>query len=323
MAFARSVTTPGISSAQRVGKIYRAEQMTEFDSLPKGSLFCFGLGFTCMRLARRLGERSWTVAGTRRHTDDPDDGDVAVHAFSGQARMERAAEVLADVTHIVASIPPGEHGDPILRFHEADLRALPNLKWVGYLSTPAVYGDRQGAIVHEDDAPNPGSVRGARRLDAERAWVSTFDGTGVSVQVFRLSGIYGPGRNALEQLRAGTARIIDKPGQVFNRIHVDDIGTILMASMARPAHGRVYNVADDEACASGDVIRHAAGLLEMEPPVPIPYDSAELSPMARSFYAECKRLDTSRIRTELGVELGYPTYREGLRRILDDMEAAA
>ncbi|WP_193188723.1 SDR family oxidoreductase [Nisaea sediminum] len=299
--------------------------MDEFNSLPKGSLFCFGLGFTCARLARRVQELSWAAAGTRRHVESPDrEGEgIPVHAFSGLAPMERAAEILANVTHIVASIPPGEHGDPILRFHEADLRSLPNLQWVGYLSTPAVYGDRQGAIVHEDDEPNPGSVRGARRLAAERAWVSAFDGTGVSVQVFRLSGIYGPGRNALEQLRAGTARIINKPGQVFNRIHVDDIGTILMASMARPSHGRIYNVADDEACASGDVICYAAELLGMEPPAPIPYNSAELSPMARSFYAECKRLDTGRIRTELGVELAYPTYREGLRRILDDMEAAA
>ncbi|WP_323798125.1 NAD-dependent epimerase/dehydratase family protein [Nisaea sp.] len=219
---------------------------------------------------------------------------------------------------MVASIPPGEEGDPALLQHLADLRALPSLEWVGYLSTPAVYGDRGGAVVHETDLPNPGSERGRRRLAAERAWVSTFENTDVSVQVFRLSGIYGPGRSAIDQLRSGKARIIDKPGQVFNRIHVDDIGTILMASMQRPNHGRIYNVADDEACPSGDVIRYAAELLDMEAPEPIPFDSAELSPMARSFYSECKRLDTARIKSELGVKLAYSTYREGLRSILDD-----
>lgn len=295
-------------------------QMNEFDSLPKGLLFCFGLGFTCSRLARRMRELSWAVAGTRRQVEGParDAGDIPVHAFSGLAPMERAGEILADVTHIVASIPPGEHGDPILRFHDSDLRVLPKLKWVGYLSTPAVYGDRQGATVHEDDEPNPGSVRGERRLAAERAWVSAFRGTGVSVQVFRLSGIYGPGRNAIEQLRAGTARIIDKPGQVFNRIHVDDIGTILLASMARPNHGRIYNIADNEACASGDVVKYAADLLGLERPPSIPFDSADLSPMARSFYSECKRLHTGRLREELGVRLAYPTYREGLDQIFKD-----
>ncbi|UUX48353.1 sugar nucleotide-binding protein [Nisaea acidiphila] len=261
----------------------------------------------------------WDVAGTSRSPRASDNADLVT--FDGTSPIEPA--IFRGVTHIIASIPPGEAGDPALVRHAADLRMLPDLRWVGYLSTPAVYGDRGGALVSEEDAPRPGSERGRRRLAAERAWVEAFEGTAVSVQVFRLSGIYGPGRSALDQLRAGTARIIDKPGQVFNRIHVDDIGTILMASMERPHHGRVYNVADDEACPSGDVIRYAAELLGVQPPAPISYDSAELSPMARSFYAECKRLDTTRIKTELGVELAYPTYREGLRRILDDLESAA
>jgi nucleoside-diphosphate-sugar epimerase len=254
----------------------------------------------------------------RDHGDGGIGSLVDMYAFSGKEPISNVAEALKDVTHIIASIPPNKDGDPALLFHQEALCALQNLKWVGYLSTPAVYGDRGGAFVHEDDDPNPGSARGARRLAAERAWVSAFEDTDVSVQVFRLSGIYGPGRSAIDQLRGGKARIIDKPGQVFNRIHVDDIGTILMASMQRPHHGRIYNVADDEACPSGDVIRYAAELLGMEPPEPIPFDSAELSPMARSFYSECKRLDTARIKSELGVELAYPTYREGLRSILDD-----
>jgi nucleoside-diphosphate-sugar epimerase len=225
----------------------------------------------------------------------------------------------AGVTHVIDSIPPDAGGAPPLRCHRDMLRACPTLRWVGYLSTPAVYGDRRGGQAREDEAPTPGSARGERRAAAERDWVAAFGGTAVAVQVFRIAGIYGPGpgRNPVEALRAGTARIIDKPGQVFNRIHVDDIGSVLLASMARPRHGGIYNVADDEACPSGDPIRYAAGLLGVAAPEPIPYDSAELSPMARSFYAECKRLDTRRIRGELGVTLAYPTYREGLAALED------
>ncbi|MEQ8331853.1 SDR family oxidoreductase [Nisaea sp.] len=298
------------------------EHSAPFAGPASGKLFCFGLGYTCSRLAARLTDKDWQVGGTTRSGrmhDGWDAGDtIEMHVFSGKEPINGVAEACAGVTHIIASIPPDEDGDPALRFHLSVLRALPNLTWVGYLSTPAVYGDRAGAFVHEDDAPNPGSARGTRRLAAERAWVSAFEDTDVSVQIFRLSGIYGPGRSAIDQLRSGKARIIDKPGQVFNRIHVDDIGTILTASMQRPNHGRIYNVADDEACPSGDVIRYAAALLGMDPPEPIPFDSAELSPMARSFYSECKRLDTARFKSELGVELAYPTYREGLRSLLDD-----
>lgn len=284
-----------------------------------GHLFCFGLGYTCRRLAQRLLKQGWRVSGTTRSGETAaalrQEG-IEAWLFGGDAEDTLDKTAFADVTHIIASIPPGAEGDPALSGPPDWVSSAPLLRWVGYLSTPAVYGDRGGAFVHEDDEPNPGSRRGERRLAAERAWVSAFEKTDVSVQVFRLSGIYGPGRSAIDQLRGGTARIIDKPGQVFNRIHVDDIGTILMASMQRPSHGRIYNVADDEACPSGDVISYAAGLLGVEPPEPIPFDSAELSPMARSFYSECKRLDTSRIKSELGVELAYPTYREGLQSIL-------
>ena len=265
-----------------------------------GHLFCFGLGYTCGRLAKLLLKQGWRVSGTTRSEEGlsvlRQDG-IGAWLFGGNAgdMLDKAA--FSDVTHVIASIPPGEEGDPALTKQPDWRSSAPLLRWVGYLSTPAVYGDRGGAFVHEDDDPNPGSARGARRLAAERAWVSAFEDTDVSVQVFRLSGIYGPGRSAIDQLRGGKARIIDKPGQVFNRIHVDDIGTILMASIQRPHHGRIYNVADDEACPSGDVIRYAAELLDMEPPEPIPFDSAELSPMARSFYSECKRLDTARIKS--------------------------
>jgi len=293
--------------------------MSSPSNLAPGHLFCFGLGYTCRRLAQRLLKQGWRVSGTTRSEEGANtlrqDG-IETWLFGGSAGDTFGKTAFADVTHVIASIPPGAEGDPALVGQPDWISHAPSLRWVGYLSTPAVYGDRGGAFVHEDDEPNPGSGRGERRLAAERAWVSAFEKTDVSVQVFRLSGIYGPGRSAIDQVRNGKARIIDKPDQVFNRIHVDDIGTILMASMQRPNHGRIYNVADDEACPSGDVIRYAAALLGMDPPRPIPFDSAELSPMARSFYSECKRLDTTRIKSELGVRLDYPTYREGLQSIL-------
>lgn len=288
-------------------------------TIAAGHVFFFGLGYTGLRLARRLKAAGWQVSGTVRESDKAAalaaaEG-IAVRVFDGAAPMtERRFD---GVTHVIDSIPPAAEGAPPLLHHTADMRACPTLRWVGYLSTPAVYGDRQGGWAREDDGPTPGSARGQRRAAAERAWIEAFAGTEVAVQVFRIAGIYGPGpgRNPVEQLRAGKARIIDKPGQVFNRIHVDDIGSVLLASMARPRHGGIYNVADDEACPSGDPIRFAAGLIGVEPPAPIPIDSAELSDMARSFYAECKRLDTARLRDELGVVLSYPTYREGLRAV--------
>ena len=285
-------------------------------TIPPGHAYFFGLGYTALRLARRLKASGWLVSGTVR---DPAKADalavaegIEVRAFDGTRPM--ADPGLAGVTHVVDSIPPEPGGAPPLVHHRSDLRACATLRWIGYLSTPAVYGDRQGGWAREDEAPTPGSPRGERRAAAERDWIAAFDGTGVAVLVFRISGIYGPGaaRNPVEALKAGTARIIDKPGQVFNRIHVDDIGSILLASMARPRHGGVYNVADDEACAPGDPIRFAAALLGVPAPEPTSYDSADLSAMARSFYAECKRLDTTRIKQELGVVFSYPTYREGL-----------
>jgi nucleoside-diphosphate-sugar epimerase len=288
-------------------------------SQPPGHLFCFGVGYSAERLARRLIRQGWCVSGTVQSSEKQaalEAIGIATHLFGPRQPLVNPKSALEGVTHIVSSIPPKDAGDPVLRALEDYLQAAASLAWIGYLSTPAVYGDRQGALTRESDAPNPGSARGRRRLAAEEAWIEAFDGTAVAVQVFRLSGIYGPGkRNALAQVKAGSARIIDKPGQVFNRIHVDDIGSILIASMDRPAPNRVYNVADTEACPSGDIIRHACALLGVEPPAPIDFNSAELSAMARSFYSECKRLDTTRLTAELGVVLGYPTYREGLAAI--------
>ena len=288
-------------------------------SVPPGHLFCFGLGYTAERLAGRLRTAGWTVTGTvrtaeRRSALQRQGIDVCL--FEPDLPLESPGRIFSNVTHLLVSIPPGDAGDPALLAHGADLRAAAALAWAGYLSTPAVYGDRAGGRAGEDDRPTPGSARGHRRLAAELAWAALFRQKPTALQIFRLAGIYGPGRNAIDQVVAGTARIIEKPGQIFNRIHVDDIGSILIASMTRPDPGRIYNVADNEACASGEVIRFACALLGVEPPQAVPFEAAALSPMARSFYSECKKLDTRRIRQELGVCLRYPTYREGLTTLL-------
>ena len=286
-----------------------------------GHAFFFGLGYTALRLARRLKTAGWTISGTVRDVEKAarlgSEEGFRVHVMTDEAPIDDPGAAFRGVTHVIDSIPPGERGDAALRHHAEDLRQCGSLIWAAYLSTPAVYGDRQGALVREEDEPAPGSVRGERRLAAERAWLAGFSETDTSVQVFRVAGIYGPGprRNVIESLKAGTARIIEKPGQVFNRIHVDDIGSILLASMARPRHGAIYNVADTEACSPGDPIKFAAGLLGIDPPDPIPFDSVELSEMARSFYSECKRLDTSKLKDELHAVLSYRTYREGLTAI--------
>jgi nucleoside-diphosphate-sugar epimerase len=288
--------------------------------IPPGHLFCFGLGYTAFRLALRLIDKGWKVSGTTRSFENAEKLSLAgikPFLFDGRSPIEASDKIFSDVTHLIASIPPADIGELPLLHHQKDLCSSHKLTWVTYLSTPAVYGDRKGALVSEANEPKPESKRGHRRLAAENAWLKAIQGTKASIQIMRLSGIYGPGRNVIDQVREGRARIIEKPGQVFNRIHVDDIGTILMASMLRPDQGRVYNVADQEACPSGDVVRFACQLIGVHPPDPILFESAELSDMARSFYSECKRLVTNRLKDELMVDLEYPTYREGLKAIYD------
>jgi nucleoside-diphosphate-sugar epimerase len=281
-------------------------------------LFCFGLGYTARALARRLIAESWQVAGTTRAPDKQArlavEG-LQVHLFGRGRPLSDAAAALAGTTHLLTSIPPDEIGDPVLDHHLADLRGCATLRWAGYLGTTGVYGDRGGAWVSEENAVAPTMVRTRRRAAAEERWLHS----GLPVHLFRLAGIYGPGpgRNALEAVRAGTARRIVKPGQVFGRVHVDDIVQVLCASIARPNPGAVYNVADDEPAPPQDVIAFACELLGVAPPPEVPYEEAELSPMARSFYADNRRIANARIKRELGVSLHYPSYRDGLRAILE------
>ena len=279
-------------------------------------LFCAGFGYVAGYLAGDLLARGWRVSGTSRAPADKSvDPRVGLLAFDGSQSL--AAGAMDDVTHVVHSIAPGEKGDGFLVQHRDLIRRAPNLRWFGYLSTTGVYGDRAGGEVSEADSPRPGSARARRRVAAETAWRALFAGSPVTYQVFRLGGIYGPGRNVLEQLRAGRARIIDKPGQVFSRIHVADIVAVLTAAIAAPKDGAIYNVADDLPSPSGDVIRYGAELLGCAPPPVIPFGEAELSPMARAFYSECRRVRADRAKAELGWRPRFPTYREGLRALHD------
>lgn len=276
-------------------------------------LVCFGLGYSADALIRRLGGRG-SVAGTTRSGLTHATG-IEVAAFDGTAPSSGVLRLLAGATHLLLSVPPGSGGDPVLACHGDDIARLETLRWIGYLSTVGVYGDRGGAWVDEASAPQPISLRSVARLAAENAWLAFGRRISVPVQVFRLAGIYGPGRSPIDDLRAGTARRIVKPGQVFNRIHVDDIGAVLAAAIEKPVTETCFNVTDDEPAPSDEVMTFAARLLGLAPPPAISYDDAGLSPMARSFYAECKRVRNDRIKSVLGVQLAYPTYREGLRAI--------
>jgi nucleoside-diphosphate-sugar epimerase len=281
-------------------------------------LFCFGLGYSAETLARRLAAKGWEIAGTARDAAKVERlraKNYEAIRFAGEPGNAALADVLAGTTHLLLSIPPGADGDPVLRHYRDLIAGLSTLDWIGYLSTVGVYGNQSGEVVDEATAPMPNSERTKARVVAECGWLALGEEIERPVQVFRLAGIYGPGRSALDKIQAGTARRIVKPGQVFNRIHVGDIASVLEASIARPRAGAIYNVADDEPAAPEDVISHAAELLGVAPPPMVPFEEAELTPMARSFYGNSRRIDNALIKSELGVELAYPTYREGLQAL--------
>jgi nucleoside-diphosphate-sugar epimerase len=278
-------------------------------------LFCFGYGYSADALARRLSPRDLAVAGTRTNLTTPPVLEVVLAAYRGDNPSPEVRALLPGTTHLLVSIPPDLEGDAVLRHYREDIAALPDLAWVGYLSTVGVYGDCKGAWVDEDAPTRPISERSLRRVQAEQAWLDFGKEAGRRVEVFRLSGIYGPGRSIVDNLRAGTARRIVKPGQVFNRIHVDDIARVLAAAIDKETAHRVYNVSDDEPAPPEDVVAYAAELLGLPIPPPVTFEEAGLSGMAASFWAETKRVKNERIRRDLGVDLLYPTYREGLRAL--------
>jgi len=284
-------------------------------------LLALGLGFSAQALARRWRARGLAVAGTVQNIAKADEAeDIARVIFGSATPLDAVERTLKKATHVLVSIPPNEPGveacDVVLARLASAIANAHQIVWLGYLSTTGVYGDRAGAWVDETSERRPGNPRSVRRAAAEDAWLALWRDRGVPVHVFRLSGIYGPGRSAIDQLRAGTAKRIDKPGQIFSRIHVDDIAAVLDASIARPRPGAIYNVADDAPAPAADVVAHAAKLLGVTAPPLEPYDPARLPPMAREFYAETRRIRNERIKKELSVELVYPDYKAGLEAIL-------
>lgn len=283
------------------------------------SLFCFGYGYSCDYLGQALQAEGWRVAGTTRDAEKLDlmrGNGIDSYLFDYDAPLDDMHHVFRDVTHLLISTPPDDRGDPTFIMHGEDVREFSNLQWIGYLSTTGVYGDRTGGWVDETSELRPNTKRGSRRLLSERQWLSLYEESGLPVHVFRLAGIYGPGRSALDSVRAGIARRIDKPGHAFSRIHVEDIVQVLMASMAQPHPGAAYNLADDRAAPSHEVIEYACHLLGITPPPLLPYDEADMAPIARSFYADNKRVSNEKIKRELGVRLKFPDFKAGLRECL-------
>lgn len=278
----------------------------------EATLFCFGLGYSAGFLARAVSAQGWQALGTSR---DPGAGEAEfpLHRLDRAHPLAEADKLLGAATHVLVSIPPDETGCPVCDLYGPTLVGLKkNIAWLGYLSSTNVYGDRGGAWVDESSPTRPSSTRGQRRVAAEEAWLDLQRGAGLPVHIFRLAAIYGPGRSALDAVKAGTARRIAKPGQVFSRIAVEDLTAVLLASMARPRPGAIYNVCDDEPASPEAVVAYAAALIGLPPPPLEDFASAALSPMARSFYDDNKRVANRLIRDELGVKLRYPTYREGL-----------
>ncbi|MCE8553032.1 SDR family oxidoreductase [Ruegeria pomeroyi] len=275
-----------------------------------GTLLSFGHGYTARVLSRALAPQGWRIIGTSRNPDQLE----AIRASGAEPLLWPGEEPLLDgVTHLLISTAPDATGDPVLAALGEQIAArAAQFRWVGYLSTTAVYGDHGGAWVDETTPLSPLAARGRWRVMAEQQWQAI---QGLPVHIFRLAGIYGPGRGPFSKLGKGGIRRIIKPGQVFSRIHVEDIAQVLAASMARPNPGSVYNVCDDEPVPPQDVIAYAAELQGLPLPPAVDFDKADLTPMARSFYSENKRVRNDRIKGELGVQLKYPNYRVGLEAV--------
>lgn len=281
-------------------------------------LLIFGYGYCARHLVKRLKDLPRdALRVTTRSQEKADDllrkQEITARVFPGHDMQDD----LGWATHVLITAGPTQAGDPVLaELGDSIVAAAPKLTWVGYLSTTGVYGDHAGGWVDEDTALTPSTARGHARVSAEAAWRALHETAGLPLHIFRLAGIYGPGRGPFSKVRAGTARRIIKPGQVFSRCHVDDIAQVLAASMNAPRPGRIYNICDDDPAPPQDVIAYAAERLGVAIPPDVPFAEAELTPMARSFYAESKRVRNDRIKDELGIHLIYPDYRSGLDALL-------
>ena len=272
-----------------------------------------GLGYSGAAIAAEAAACGFAVSGTARDL-------ASARAPDGVAvvRFDTAGEAIRAATHLVVTAAPEEGGDPVLAAHRDAVLAAEGLRWIGYLSTTGVYGDCDGGEVDESAAPAPGQARSVRRLEAETVWRDVAATCGVALDLFRVGGIYGPGRSAFDDLRAGKARRVVKPGHAFSRVHRDDIALAVVTAALRPDGARVLHLVDDEPAPAAEVVAEAARLLGVQPPAEVPFEvaRARMSPMALSFWAENRRVGNALTKAALGITWRYPTYREGLRAIL-------
>jgi nucleoside-diphosphate-sugar epimerase len=286
----------------------------------KNSLFCFGLGFSAQALAKRMHSHEWNISGTCRAMDKEDSlKDFSVLPFDGIHATEEISNALSKATHLLISIPPQPSGDVVLQKFSSQIAECKNLRWIGYISSTGVYGDTQGGWVDESSPLQPLTELNLRRVKSENGWLNMVKENDCPVMVFRCAAIYGPGRNLLISVKQGRARRIEKTGLVFSRIHVEDLAQTLEASIKKPRPGEIYNVSDDEPSPPSEAVEYACKLLNITPPPLIPFESADLSEIARGFYLTCKRVDNKKIKEELGVKLKYPNNKSGLDAILKTM----
>ena len=281
--------------------------------MPSRRMFIFGLGYVGQDVAHALYEQGWQIIGTTRMPEllrPKLPSDWQILKFKEDEMIADLSSYLSRSTHLITTISPLGGFDPVLRQHENDIKRFKG--WVGYVSATSVYPDQKEGFVDENVPAAPVTKRGQARVSAENAWQEA-----CQAEILRVAGIYGPGRNAIRSLLDGKARIIEKEGQKSNRIHLTDITKIILASIARPRPNRIVNLCDNEPAAQGDVVRFAASLLGIEPPAPVPFEEANLTPMARSFYTSKRKLKSNIVAPELGIELSYPNYREGLTALFD------
>lgn len=294
------------------------------------TLLCFGLGYSAEHFVAAYGDGFERIIGTVRGAERAAvlnthlSGRLKALLFDGKSPTPELRHAIAEADAALISIPQDEHGDPVLRSFAGEFAHARRLRALVYLSTVGVYGDHDGEWVDEDTPVDPVAPRARNRRAAEQAWQDFGARRGIPIAVLRLAGIYGPGRNAFTQIARGDARRIAKPGQVFNRVHVEDIAQAVDAALSQRPRG-IFNVTDDEPAPAGDPLTFAAGLLGVPPPPEIPYEeaAASMSPMAKSFWQECRRVKNDKLKRELGVSLRYPTYREGLRALFDSRSRAA
>ncbi len=286
----------------------------------RNHLFCFGYGYSADYVGHELSAKGWKISGTTRSSEKREElkeRGICAHLFDYEKPLPDPITMLDGVTHLLISTPPDDNGDPVFQMHAEDLARLKSLQWIGYLSTTGVYGDRGGEWVDETSEMRPTSKRGTRRAEAEGQWLYLQRVHELPVHIFRLAGIYGPGRSALDSIRAGVARRINKPGHVFGRIHVEDIVQALSASMQKPSPGSIYNLCDSHPAPSHEVIEYACQLLSRAAPPLVDFEDANLAPITRSFYMDNRRVSNAKIKSELGMIFKYDDYKAGLRACLE------